>query len=566
MNMSVAAPVVVDGLNIQIHPPEDMGGFDKAPNAAIAARAERLVNVLHDRHVPLTPGLAIALAQLEQSESPATSPIWGAAFECAADAVGMAGRFGRNRFWARAASDFTQVIAEPLLRRAAQDIGQVRLIGMGEFPAQPKRSAATRCAEFTSYCDEVEQRLAQLMADPTLMGRPFWTEAAVQLYAIAARKPRARIATKQATITPFPFDLDPTLCASVFQIEPVFENKAALNRQMPKPNIRSHRERMGIRPKEGGVNGILHSHRLEDISDALASEFAYPPDLMMLRLLDEGFLIKNRPPLRKPVRDLLMLTTAESNAQERPALLIKAAWADAALRLRIILNQLDLRSSDLGWCDFHSHGPRASALNANLSRAESLIRPFDLHGSQRQQQMLTSTLLPSLFSNLPLNFAPPKPTAEPARLAQSSLAILAAIADAQRHRPIKNWAETQGQTPAPAGLKRPATLADYTRVVSLSVQPLIAPDGARTVFDWAAFRVDTAQNLGLSRVARSGVSALFFPPKIEPGALFYGYRGTNDAPDGIAIPSADDPDAIAKTIGGLSAWIILRVLEVAHAR
>lgn len=547
-------------LRIHLHAADD-AVLPKSP------RAVEMLNLLHDRHVPITPDLASALVLLEGEGAAIDLPIWGLAFERASESVGLFGRAGRSRVWAQLLAEFTQIIVEPVLRSAAADLAELRLLSPGNFPPQAGALADSRWPDYPSYCAALEGVVRLKLGACSAMGMRFWHGAAVQLHAVAtslAQRQRYARADYAAPL-PLPFEPDHALIRSVFEIEPEFARKSELKRSFPKPNIRSNLERMGMRPKEGGISGILHSHRLEDLPDTLVSELAYPNELFLLRLLDEGYLIRNRPPLRKPARDLLVLALCEPAPPSRPATVLNAAWADASLRLRVLLNQTGLPASDLGFCDFHTAGPRAGAVSSALPPAAAYLSAFDIHGAQRLAQHMQSTMTPALFSLLPgqLDTTPKEEMLPP--LQQGSAAILKAVSAARRDRIAADWPRLKGKF---GGLPntdqfRPAAMSDYTRAMSLHFAPDARTDEAG--FDWSRFRSETARSLGLSRLARTHVAALHYPKDLKEGAVFYGYSGMNDRPTEFRLPPADVHNGIGQLVGALSAWIILRVMEVAHA-
>ena len=478
------------------------------------------------RHIAVPPALAAALAQFLAARQPLLDPLWGRAFALMARALGLSGALASQSLMKGALDRFLLVVAEPVLRRAADLAGALPLIGAALGAPDEGALAQAEAA--------IQRHTVAALSDPEIMGRAFWVHAALDLHQTALQTARAR-ARLAATIPNT--ECDPALAALVFLHPPQFD--LALQREKPRRKARhlSAQRRAGIRPKEGGVAGIRQSHSFEDLSDALFSELIQGRALIANKLLHEGLLVRHRPPRRDPKRDLLSVTLHEAEVGDGMGTLVKAAWADAAIRLRVALHQMGLQNSDLVWSQ--SGGPPL-ALNCLPDLPGSmLLPPLGIAGKVRADMMMRSGLFPAHAAVLYTDAPDPASTASSRMLVQLK-AGLGQIAGTAR-RDVRGLA------------------MDYGRRFVLVNQPY----RGRHEPDWAELRAEQTASLGrdLGRCHHacltwhSGTSTT--PPQLvaladgrEPLLLQAPPPGT-----------ADMHDALAVFMGELVLWMMEVTLE-----
>lgn len=291
-----------------------------------------------ERHVPLPPELALALERVRVSRQPLLDPFWGRAFMLMARNLGVSGAVASQQLLKGAMDRFLTTVAEPVLREAARRAGILTLT------AREGARGGTTSSEDAAISREVDLALRE----SGVMGQPFWVHAALDLHRAALRKAKARIKVSDA-LESVPDEVDPALAALVFLHPPEFDAEQQRQKNRRKARQTAALRRAGIRPKQGGVAGIITSRQLDDLPDALMSELILPRALFNNKLLHDGLLVRHRPPRRDPKRDLLAVMLHRPLPADGMGLLVQAAWADASIRLRVALFQMGLANSDLVW-------------------------------------------------------------------------------------------------------------------------------------------------------------------------------------------------------------------------
>lgn len=520
------------------------GGMPRDPAAA------RLRASFAERHVPLPRPLAEALARLLVARQPLSEPVWGRAFARMAQALGVSGSVAGQQILKGVLDRFVVVVAEPVMRGAAKRAGVLPLAGAGDFHGGG--------ADWDLAEAKVARAAEAALADVAVMGAPFWAHVALDLAGAAQRKARARARLSADAAAP---ECDPLLAALVFLHPPRFDGGLRMERVRRKARQVSALRRAGIRPKEGGVAGILQSRQFDDLPDALMSELILPREVLANKLLQEGLLVRHRPPRRDPKRDLLALTLHRALLGDAMGTLVKAAWADAAIRLRLALFQMGLVHSDLLW----SEPGAAQALNCALD-LPGLDRfpPLMIEGKVRADMLMHSGLYPA-HSALP---TPPGKSraadgteqtaeAEPGREPMGTGADLVS----QTRAAMMQVAAGNGRSRAAASVAQ-----DYGRRFVLVSQP----HRGRHAPDWIAIRAEHAAVLGRD-IGRAHMACLTWargngrqPPPLL--ALADGRE-----PLELTVPAPDAPDrdeALAGFLGELVLWMMdvtLEALDVAQA-
>lgn len=520
-----------------------IGAADARTADAVPAAARHLREAFAERHVPLPLSLARSLAQMMPERQPAHAPFWGRAFARMAQALDVTGASSSQAMIRSVMDRFLLVVAEPILRRAARMAGVLPLSGTGADPHDargwplPWQEAEARVI---AHADSA-------LADVAVMGAAFWVHAALDLHLAALIETRARARVGGSPGTGYDAgpgrqassntECDPQFAALVFLHPPRFDPRQRDEALRRKGKSLSAWRRSGIRPKEGGVAGIRQSRSPEDLPDSLFSELILPRTLLVNKLLHEGLLVRHRPPRREPRRDLLALTLSQALPEDGMGLLVKAAWADAAIRLRVALHQIGLGNSDLVWSET---AERPAAMSCVVDEpGVDLLPPLSIDGKVRADMLLRTGLFPefAIRQTLPPETGP----LDTAQLARKALAPAGA-----------------GAMP---GRRKVAAVSDYGRRFALVARPVRRD----TPPDWADLRAEIAppleRDLGRTHVAAvvwQGASR-GLPPRVV--CLADGRPPLELALEPAAGDESATNGALAGFIGQLVHWMMQVTLE-----
>jgi len=521
---------------------------------ALSVRAASLIAAFAERHVVLTPGLAARLADLEIADAPADVPVWGQAFRLAGQAVGQDAVVGRSRFWRGAVSAFPVLVAEPVLRRAMAAVEGAGLSGAADLP----QASGNGCPDgWRARFDEMVQRF---LSASEMMGGGFWMETAVRLQAAAwrAAQSRAGRTPRRLGLHAVAPEADPLLCRLLFEAEPEFPESYRLDSRRIRAREKSQRKRAGHRPKEGGVSGIRTSTNLDDLPDVLISELVLPPRLVVDRLLHEGLIVRHRPPYRQPKRDLLILGLADRRSDGLAGVIAKAAWADAAIRLQILLGQMGLPLSDLIWSEARATGFAADLLRVEDAEASVGLDPILLQGSLRAARLFRSGLMPGF----PDTTGATDPIPADAEGIEDTLLHLARIG--LRRLQVRHSIDSGRLGPGADIAHRPA---DYARRVAIVVLPPGSELAVRAGTDWKGARGQVSATLARVMEENTRLIGLLPPREVAPGASFavVGDLIPDGTVEAMLDPDVPAADAVNRVLGTLSATLILAVLGALDA-
>lgn len=523
-------------------PPSDLLAMSASPQEK--AIAERYMTVFHDRHLPLPPDFALALAKMETSRAPATVAPLGRAWDNAAAALGEPQSLGRQAVWAEFIPEFALHGLGPVLQESVRRCGTLPLSG---------RVPARRAAAWDQVAAPLEREVDRLLTDPSQMGLPFWSSFGVRLSGILAEEKRGR-ASRMSGAVRLPFRPNAATCGLVFQVEPDFGEDGSRPKPPELVNRRAQRNRAALRPREGGVEGIITSRRIEDIPNALMSNFMMPSELRMIRLLEEGFTLTHRPPLRTPTRDLMIAGINDMPPGHEVGEVVKAAWLDAALRLRFFLLQMGKANSDLVWCD--AALARASAMTVAGLKDRARIDPFKLTGKSRTSMVTTSMAFPGFFAALPQAMkTDAAPDSAPNLLDISCAAISEAIRDPRQRRRRDGTSADRGDV----------GVEDYQKRILFRVTSGMENDSSLVPI-WLNEREVYLDSLGLAPDQPTTLVGLYLPHRLVPGGasirIFSYLMDDVNKPDEYRLdPELDDQDALALLIGSLSLAFIAATLE-----
>ena len=522
---------------------------DRPKNGSqLNGRAEALFHALQDRHIPITPKLAADLAAMAEIKFPAEAPRWGAGFDRAAEAIGMPGKLGRSGYWSDLFDEFVRVVAEPVLRLAARSLGEVLLFSSRSAPS------GTVAPQYQTYADRLELAVDGVLRGDWREPTGIWTYAGVSLLTAYRKRVERRRHTGSRT-NPYPNRPDPATTRLLFEIEPDFGDELDRIKKTLRTRIRSRRERSGIRPREGGVTGVDQSRRLEDLGDALPSTFLLPPQLLTVKLLEEGFSLTHRPPHRHPSRDLLVVCFNRAQLGAGPASLIKAAWADATLRLRGILAELSYERCELCWCDITDYGPSVFATTVEGTRRSPSLDPMDIEGDHRRRLFCQWGHFPRLVASFP-------ETSRTIRNTDGSVWARERAGRRAVEHAVRGVIATRSGGPA---FERPerarVSFDDYAAVLAIGVPPIRVTELSAPTWsiDRETFRTNFALT-GLPRLHLAGI----YPPAAATGDFQFASDREKEHTALQVDPDATPSDAIARLIGRMSIWFIIETLEALH--
>lgn len=348
--------------------------------------AVRFLDLCHEQHIPMLPALA---ARLMAEDGRLIAQVR----DVVRGAVGQPKVRRRSR-GCRFEVLFDFVLA-PILRRAAQDIGAAVLLGDAPVQALPKAAAEDTMRR-------IEARFVQLLSEPALMGRPFWNLAGFAVmgdgFAQANRWPRS--GTGWAGRLTLAQEPDAALANLLADVEPEFHHRAnrALKTTLSK---KASWRRSGIKPKEGGIDGIRLSRSLDELSDAMPSELCLPREVTLVKLAEDGFLVKHRPPFRQPKRDLLMMVMVPDEVDSAALQLAIAAFADATIRLWALLSRQVTNRVDLAFVRNRLGYPRAASCRLDHLPDCQVRDPFNIPANPRLGLILNCNLMPDMIDQLP---------------------------------------------------------------------------------------------------------------------------------------------------------------------
>lgn len=528
-------------------------------------RAGELLHLFQDRHLPMTPGLAGHLARFEQLERPATDDFWGRAYDLAGEAVGQTRAFGMSRGWSTLFGTFCHLVVEPVLRAAARQMGEVYLLTTDELDGKRRKSAQR---SYQDYCRDFEAHVDRLLTDSDKMPPGFWSHAGTSLAAaFFARIDDEGRSEKLREVRSLPARTDPLISRAVFDIEPEFSDGGKLLKKKLRALQKAQRERSGFRPREGGVEGVVYSRRFEDIHDALPSTFMYPRQLMPLKIMEDGFPITHRPPNRLPRRDLLWQSFNTSQIERGPAGIVKAAWLDAILRLRLLLAGTGQTRSEVGWCDVSED--ELLPASASLSRSERTVvsDPFAVEGDRRRKMTSRSQLFPECAAMHPSRLV--SSLIQRLKGADSDMDGLAARVLFEHVRIAATQAQSRtGRRPGAAKLtsERRVEIEDYALVVVMLVEDHGPSEDITDVSGWYLQERQIIKRFPMPQANRVEPISVRVPSRLEgetDGIVIASARNTQSKP--ILLTTDDDgAPQLGKLIGEVSLALVNEVVEALY--
>jgi hypothetical protein len=316
---------------------------------------------LYDAHIGATPLLATDLVRFRDGDG-----VWGpaAARLSSVQTDPRAGLSHDERIWRQAPLyALLSHLAMPVLRAACIAQGRSIVVGDRSFSHDATRIAQ---GDYSRYEQGLEDAVKKLLATEEALGRAFWLGAAHHIVNALFRGMGMEALSGEHRAAICTGDLDGAFLSFLITAEPDF--RGIERRQIPKraKGARATLDRSGIKPKEGGVEGVLASRSIEDIPDMLNSEFLTPGILLTEKLISGPFLIRHRPPARRPKRHVLLVGACADPADSDGMRFAKAAWLQAAFRLAGWLSSEGLGNGEIRWIE-RAPGDGLQILRANTS-------------------------------------------------------------------------------------------------------------------------------------------------------------------------------------------------------
>ena len=347
-----------------------LGGLAAPDRARVERLARLILTTFHNRHVGLTPALAVqlarrlSLAQVRadngeawgQVQTKLTQALLPPTETETAGAGNAPAQLSYSPLLSTRPLYVVMRVALPLAAEACQRLG-VSYLFCEDDQATDVTPAAY--AAYAQALDALLRRLALEGGEATALDL-FWKEQAATLATLTRRgvvKARQRRATGRRP----PERLDPSdrrlpeadaiTLSYMLRLRPELPAEAQVRpealRVRPPP-----RERVQSRRQEGGVVGLRLTRREEDLDSLVLSELLNPLPILADRLLNTGFLARQREPKHQPRRDLLLAAIMPAAARAHlSGSFAKGCWYHFLAELGYRLWRRGLRRSDFVWLE-----------------------------------------------------------------------------------------------------------------------------------------------------------------------------------------------------------------------
>jgi len=469
-----------------------------------------VLSSMHNRHVGATPSLIAALipALLDPAVRLEEDNPWQAVFArllggLDPDARVPAGTRRRRALFGMVLSTNPMYcvtrIATPLIERACRELGRCYLF------CEDAAGTDVNAHQYTGYGRDLTKRLRQFALDPA--HELFWREHAAALASFSRRF--AQPSAAGATLP----EVDPIALALLLRARtPPAEVRPRARRHRQVTTSLLHRDKRHKR--EGGIDGIQLTRRIEDLDGILLSEYIYPEIIRDDRLLNTGFFAVQRRPRREKLRDVLLAALLPASHDFRlEADFLKACWFELCAKLGFHLRGQGLLRSEFRWCEGgpegHAHG------DAFLLQSMVGMLPAGELGTPagfRDEFLAALGWLPSFLDTRdrprPLETtAPPLPSSRLPADQQFATLVTWASATWRDQREQSHWQENQDTGPADQRLA-----LDRFAVVHLM---LLLPAHARPLesFSLSSLRAD----LGIGLKPGQNLSVTWVPAALHSG-------------------------------------------------
>jgi hypothetical protein len=344
--------------------------YDDVP-LPVLGLARAVLRRMHDRHVGLTPALALDLAAClcvgEGLGGWRQAGVWRKLYERSGD-----GSVPRRGAWPYLVSAWALPLALEACRAAGRSI---------VFANEPGGADACDSQQYAQYGEDLRQALWTMAEgdDPEAV-------ALARLTSFAARGVAAEALRRRSCGYLSAASIDHEALASLLDLEPRGERgDAATHFKLRRPL--ALRKRSGLRPRSDGVEGVVMSRRVDDLPDMLMSEHLHPAPVRLDRLLNSGYMTRHRPPRRTPPRDMLVIGLSLLRDPGEGAGAARAAWFDVVNRLCLELVRDGVSRVDLGWSEADSSGREKAAACALDSLATEFLNLGDGVDQKRRREL-----------------------------------------------------------------------------------------------------------------------------------------------------------------------------------
>jgi hypothetical protein len=388
---------------------EQSGAWDRARLVILGPRSWRplleepldsptraCLDFLHDRHIGAPPSIVRELIRFHSEGEgiwAAAAPRLTEAFETRDDGdVTVDGLWMQTPLYL-----LTSRFAAPILRAASGRIGCTVCFGALGLS---KEAVAMDPLAYSDYAGSMHRMVELLLAQTEQMGAHFWRGTAETLYGGIVRSVGQEAAANDFGRAVESVEMDQPFLTILRKLDPDFSRQPRRRLPTALRAVRSTRDRSGLRPKEGGVAGVYASQNLADLPDLLNSELLNPRVLLADKLVNGSFLVRSRPPFRRPNRHALIVGAFLVPASSTARRFAKAAWFQAAFRTAVWLARSGLGESELRWIE-RLDGSGVRCLRADLEIAKLFADDiWDLTTEQMMRFYQASMWRPSLSDQL----------------------------------------------------------------------------------------------------------------------------------------------------------------------
>ena len=334
----------------------------------VTSKAYSVLSALHNRHIGITPGLAIGLSGLllEPGASRNAGNPWNDVIKRLEEELSDTG-YSIGVLLGSMASYSLLRLAGPVIEVACRRIQQCFLF------CQEEVNSGITLEDYTRYSGLIETEVKKMTQERDEFFKLFWVDRAMTLSAYSRgvfqweNVPRGIPGTQ-------PMSLGMMLRLKAEATNPRYVAPH------PKPLTQPLKHRETSRTNEGGFSGIFITRRQEDIGDILLSEFINPPVVLSERLTGSGFMALRRQPKRENLRDMLLVGIMPGEIGPKPSAdFIKGCWMDLLSRLGMVLVQTGRMRSEFRWIEGDRFGGEKSCQFLLQDLPEAFVHSKDFH-------------------------------------------------------------------------------------------------------------------------------------------------------------------------------------------
>lgn len=365
----------------------------------MARTAKTLISSLHNRHVPITPRLAVELVPLlvQPTSTEWVEGVWSTVLQRLSKALSpnQTGASKSAGLLLGAAPAHTLIrLVQPIILEAC------KRQGMGILFAEDPIPGGMAAGPYHAWSEKMHHEVARIAEDTTGLST-FWADRALALAHVS------NLPSSQNQSHGLPRLHAPSL-AVLLGLE-THNSPVTSRSRHPKPLQSPQKHRESVRLKEGGVHGVKMSRRLQDMGEMLIAEFMHHPVVQADRLLNSGYLSYRREPRREQIRDVLVVGIMPHSAQTGPAAAFaRICWLEFCARLAYILCRNNMNRSEFRWLE----GDRAGGVRQSGILLKDLpqTHPGEQetpHQQWREAFFKTAARIPEfLDENAPFQYPP----------------------------------------------------------------------------------------------------------------------------------------------------------------